>query len=108
MSDTKTKKASCLFEELLDKKESAITAQKKPILINRAKRSFESARDNAISDREDAKLELLNLRKEPENIKENLPKMIEARRKAKAADEMIDHICAEYKELFGTDLPKEV
>lgn len=106
MADEKAKK--CLFEELLDKKEDAINAEKRGIITNRTKRSFESARDNAIDAKQDAEIALLNLRKDAENIKDNLNDIVEHRRTVEANEELIKHICAEYQELFDEELPSKI
>jgi hypothetical protein len=94
-----------LIDKLFKEGQKAIDVMKKPFIIGKLERSFESAIASAEESKVDAEIELQKLRlkliEEPQSAGNTINSIVKARETIKKADRTIELVSAEAKLLFG-------
>jgi hypothetical protein len=103
MTEATTEKYSNLFERLYDLGKEGLKAMKQPLIANQVKRKLQSAFDDA-ENKKDTAVNKLNTARE-DLVNYNVNVVLEAQKMITECNTLQDAIKAEYKELFGKDMP---
>ena len=104
MAETKKTTKKTVFDVLYEKTDESIKALKKPLIKRQVTRKFTSAYDDAENNVLNANVELQEIRGNFGSFDVNA--ILEQKLIIEENETLQRLIAAEYKELFGTDIPK--